>query len=328
MIRFAIIGTSKITETFLKGAFLNKDFCLNAVYSRNESTAKEFAKKYNAKHTFTDLNKMAQSDLVDAVYIASPNSFHASQSILFLKNKKHVLCEKPFASNSIEVSEMIKTAKENNVLLMEAMKTTILPNFQIIKENLHKIGQIRKYVGNFCRYSSRYDEYKQGRVLNTFNPVFSNGSLMDIGVYCIAPMVNLFGKPKEIKASGLLLESGVDGEGIVSLKYDNMEALINHSKICNSYLPSEIQGEEGSIIIEQINSFEKVKIIYRNGNTEELSTSHVSENMYYEVTEFIDLIKNNKFESKINTFENSKIVMEIMDEARRQIGLSYPADII
>ena len=71
----------------------------------------------------------------------------------------------------------------------------------------------------FAKYSSRYDAYKEGTILNAFNPVFSNGSLMDIGVYCIYPMVVLFGKPLNLKANGILLESGVDGEGSILFKY-------------------------------------------------------------------------------------------------------------
>ncbi|WP_341467137.1 hypothetical protein [Clostridium septicum] len=86
---------------------------------------------------------------------------------------------------------MIKVAKENNVVLMEAMKTTLFPNFKIIKDNLYKIGKVRRYFASFCQYSSRYDKYKSGEILNAFKPELSNGSLMDIGVYCIAPMVNL-----------------------------------------------------------------------------------------------------------------------------------------
>ena len=98
-IRFGIVGTSKITEEFLKSAKKLDEFVLGAVYSRKEETAREFALKYDAENIFTDLEEMAKSDLIDAVYIASPNSFHYEQSKMFLCNKKHVFCEKSMASN-------------------------------------------------------------------------------------------------------------------------------------------------------------------------------------------------------------------------------------
>ena len=325
-IRFGVVGTNSITDWFLNGAKEVEGFELVAVYSRSENKAREYSDKYGVNNIFTDLEEMAKSDLIDAVYIATPNSLHAEQSILFLKNKKHVLCEKAFASNLREVEAMIKEAKKNKVVLMEAIKTTLLPNFQVVKENLHRIGKVRKYFASFCKYSSRYDKYKNGEILNAFKPELSNGSLMDIGVYCIEPMINLFGKPKSIKASGLMLESGVDGEGNIILEYEDMDGVVIFSKIASSYLPSEIQGEEGSIIIEKINTFSKVKLILRNGEEIDLSKEQAVDNMYYEAKEFVDLIRNKELESKINTFEVSINTMEIMDEARKQIGLIYPAD--
>jgi len=326
-IRFGIIGTSKITEEFLKGAKKVDKFVLGAVYSRKEETAKEFALKYDAENIFTDLEEMSKSDLIDAVYIASPNSFHYEQSKMFLCNKKHVFCEKSMASNSKEVKSMIELANENNVLLMEGMKTTLMPNFKMIKDNLHKIGKVRRYFASYCQYSSRYDKYKEGIILNAFKKELSNGATMDIGVYCIYPMVCLFGTPKEIKVNNFMLESGVDGQGSALFKYDDLDASIIYSKIANSYLPSEIQGEEGTIIIDTIHDMNKITINYRNGKTEIISVDQIEENMMYELKEFIELINNNNLESKINSYENSLNTSKIMEEIRKQIGLVYPADL-
>ena len=243
-----------------------------------------------------------------------------------MKNKKHVLCEKAFASNIKEVEEMIKVAKENNVVLMEAMRTTLTPNFKIVMENIYKLGKIRRYFSSFCKYSSRYDKYREGVVLNAFKRELSNGALMDIGVYTIYPMITLFGEPKEIKATSYMLESGVDGEGSVIFKYDEIEGTVIYSKISNSYLPTEIQGEEGTMIIDKINEVNSVKIVYKDGNIEELSTKQEEDSMCYEIDEFVNLIINNKKESNINSLENSKIVMKIMDNVRSQIGLEFIAD--
>lgn len=326
MIRFGTVGTSWITDEFLKSANINKEFKLNAVYSRTEKKACEFAEKYDVKNIYTDIEEMAKSDDIDAVYIASPNSYHAKYSILFLENKKHVFCEKPIASNLNELEAMIRVAEKNDKLLMEGMVSSFLPNFNVIKENLHKIGKVRRYVGNYCQYSSRYDPYKRGENPNTFNPKFSNGSLMDIGVYCIYPLVQLFGKPEKINANGVILESGVDGEGNVVLNYEDMEALIIHSKITDSYAPSEIQGEDGTMIIDKIPTPKNIKIIYRDGREEDLSIEQDKPNMYYEATEFIDLIKKGKNQSDINSFKKSRIVMNILEESRKQMGVIYPAD--
>jgi scyllo-inositol 2-dehydrogenase (NADP+) len=326
MIRFGIVGTNWITDRLIDAGRSLTDFHLAAVYSRSEEKAKEFASKNGIKETFCDLEEMAKSDKIDAVYIASPNSLHAIQANTFMNNGKHVLCEKPMASNTAEIELMIETANTNQVLLMEAVKTTLLPNFKLIQQNLHKLGKIRRYVGNYSKYSSRYDAYKQGNIMNAFKPEFSNGSLMDLGVYCIYPMVVLFGKPKGVKASSYLLETQVDGEGSLIIEYDDMDAVIMHSKITNSYSPSEIIGEEGSMIIDNISIPTNVEIRYRNGSVEKISVSEEMPSMFYELKEFIDLVKSGQHESKVNSHKHSRITSEIIEIARKQTGIVYPAD--
>ncbi|KOP64659.1 oxidoreductase [Bacillus sp. FJAT-18019] len=325
-IRFAIIGTNWITERFLQAALETEEFILAAVYSRTEDKGKAFAAKYADPKVYTDLAMMLKDDEIDAVYIASPNSYHVDQAILCMNHGKHVLCEKPMASNAVEVSAMIEAAKNNNVLLMEALKSTLMPNFRTVRDNLYKLGPIRRYFASYCQYSSRYDAYKQGTVLNAFNPEYSNGSLMDLGIYCLYPMVTLFGKPDAVKASGYMLSSGVDGEGSLLLSYPEMDAVIMHSKISDSYAPAEIQGENGTMIIDKINQPYDVKIHYRDGTIENVTQLQTHESMYYEAREFIDLIQCGERESAINTHANSLITAEIMQEARRQVGLRFPAD--
>lgn len=325
-IRFGIIGTNWITERFIQAAKEAEGFKLTAVYSRTQDKADDFAAKHGIAHTFTDLEAMAVSEELDAVYIASPNSFHAKQAVLFMSHGKHVLCEKPAASNSKELQLMIDAANQYNIVFMEALKSTLLPSFQSVLEHLPEIGKVRRYYANYCQYSSRYDAYKSGEVLNAFNPIYSNGALMDLGIYCIYPLVVLFGQPNGIQANGMLLDSGVDGQGSVIARYDGMEAVVTYSKISNSSVPSEIQGEEGSIVIDSISDPQKIEIRYRDGRIQDISRPADRETMYYETREFINLIRNGKQQSPINSHANSLAVMAILDEARKQQGLVYPAD--
>ncbi|MBW5448037.1 oxidoreductase [Cohnella sp. CFH 77786] len=324
--RFGIIGTNWIVDQFLEAAREVEGFELAAVYSRTEEKARAFASKHGAAHTFTDLAAMAASDTIDAVYIASPNSLHAEQAILCMNRGKHVLCEKPAASSAKEFRAMAEAAARNGVVLMEAMKSTLLPNFRAIRENLPKLGKVRRYVANYCQYSSRYDAYKRGELPNAFNPVFSNGALMDLGVYGVYPLAVLFGKPHRIQATGVMLDSGVDGEGSLLLQYPDMDAVIMYSKIADSALPSEIQGEAGSMLIHRISQPQQVEIRYRDGREEDLTLPQSIHAMAYEIREFIGLVRSGQTESAINSHANSLLTLEIVDEARRQLGLVYPAD--
>lgn len=325
-IRFGVIGTNSIVDKVLEGASFDSRFELTAIYSRTQEKADEFARKHNVPHTFTSLEAMAASGLIDAVYIASPNSLHASQSILFMQHGKHVLCEKPFASNTKEVKGMIAASRKNNVTLMEAMKPSLTPNFKALKNHISEIGTIRRYFSCYCQYSSRYDKLKEGVVLNAFDPTLSNGAVMDLGVYTIFPMVVLFGRPLKISATGLKLSTGADGQGAVNLEYEGMNATVLYSKIADSALPTEIQGEDGTITADRINIIGKVSLKNRNGEEKIISSTDVIHEYYYEVAEFINLIQEGKRESEINSHENSLITIEIVDEIRKQLGVKYPAD--
>ena len=325
-VRFGIIGTNTITDKVLLGAMQDPRFEAAAICSRTAGRAAEFADKYSIPHWFTCEKDMAASEHIDAVYIATPNSLHARQSILFLEHGKHVLCEKPLAANLREVKAMIGAARRNGVLLMEAMKTTLTPNFGAIKDNLRSAGKVRRYFSSFCQYSSRYDKLKAGIVLNAFDPGMATGSLGDIGVYAIYPMVVLFGRPKAIQAHGLKLYTATDGQGAAIFDYGDMDAVVVYSKIADSELPTEIQGEEGTIRSDRINIIGKVAFRPRNGEWQDISAPTPNDEYFYEVGHFIDLIGSGRTESPVNSFENSLIVMEILDEIRRQTEIVYPAD--
>lgn len=334
-IRFGVVGTNFISDWVIKGARQDERFELVAVCSRKQETADAFAARHQIPYTFTSLEEMAKSPLIDAVYIASPNFMHAAQSILCMKSGKHVLCEKPLASNAREAKEMIGISRKYKVTLMEAMKPTLTPNFRSVREHLPLLGTIRRYFSSYCQYSSRYDKFKEGIVLNAFKPELSNGAMMDIGIYTVYPMVVLFGRPSKIQATGLVLSSGADGQGAVNFVYEGMNATVLYSKIANSSLPTEIQGEEGNITLDRINTISRVLFTPRAGaasgkeiNPEPRSIGEIAEKdeYYYEVAEFMDLIQEGKCESEINSHENSLITLEIIDEIRRQLGVVYPAD--
>ena len=334
-IRFGVIGTNFITDWVIAGAKQDERFELVAVCSRTQERANEFAAKYDIPYTFTSLEEMAASPLIDAVYIATPNYLHASQSILCMKHGKHVLCEKPMASNAYEVKQMIAASRQYGVTLREAMKPTLTPNVRVLREALPKAGVIRRYFASYCQYSSRYDKFKEGIVLNAFKPELSNGAMMDIGVYTVYPMVVLFGRPNKISASGVVLSTGTDGQGAVNFEYEGMNATVLYSKIANSSLPTEIEGEDGNFMLDKINQINRVtwqaRPVASSGKgpltpVEDISAVTDKDEYYYEVAEFINLVQAGKLESEVNSHENSLITIEIIDEVRRQLGVSFLAD--
>lgn len=324
MVNFAVIGTNFVTDSLIDAGRQCEGFHVQAVYSRTMKRAKEYAKKYQIEDCYDSLEQLARAKNIDAVYVASPNAFHAKQSIQMLNAGKHVLCEKTIASNLKELKEMLSAAEKNHVILLEAMRSAFDPGFAAIQENLPKLGKIRRATFQYCQYSRRYDNYKKGIVENAFKPELSNGALMDIGVYCVHPLVKLFGVPKEIIARGMKLETGAEANGTILAIYDDMQAELIYSKITDAILPSQIQGEEGSMIIEEIPDTKKIKIRYRDKQWEEIEILKKENNMYYEVKEFIRLIKENQSAKEHNQY--SLWELEVMDEARKQMQIVFPAD--
>ena len=231
-LKIGMIGTNFISDDFCEAAAQVPGAEICAIYSRKQETGDAFAAKHGIPRVYTDFDEFLDSDL-DAVYVASPNFAHCPQTLQALKRKKHVLCEKVMAVNEQEVRSMIDCARENNVVLLEAMRPDFDPAFDLIEENLPRIGKLRRATFEFCQYSSRYDSYREGIVQNAFNPELGNAAVMDIGVYCIHSLVRLFGMPKSIRALSTKLPNGFDGSGIVLMEYDGMSALSSLNGISN-----------------------------------------------------------------------------------------------
>ncbi len=337
-VRFGVVGTNNITDWVIAGGLQDERFEVTAVCSRTQERADEFAAKHGIPYTFTSLEEMAASDTIDAVYIATPNSCHCEQALECMCHGKHVLCEKPMASNAWEARKMIDCATRKGVTLMEAMISTLNPNFIKVKENLARLGRIRRYFASYCQYSSRYDKFKEGTVLNAFNPELSNAAVMDIGIYTIYPMVALFGMPDDIQAQGVILENGFEGQGAVNFIYEDlgMNATVLYSKIANSFLPSEIEGEDGTILIDHIHIAGNVDYIPRIRTGQGKSQEAVREPLgspldkspyYYEIKEFIDLVIEGRHSSSINSWDNSLDTLRVIDEIRRQLGIEFKTDL-
>ena len=323
MIRFGMIGTGKIAEKFWQANRYGKDFELTAVYSRTLERARQFGFQKGQLQYFDDLEAFANSDCIDTVYVASPNCCHYEQVMTLLKAGKHVLCEKPMASNLEQAQEMFAEAEKQNLILLEGMRSIYAPSFQKMIPYMETLGTIRRATLQYCQYSSRYDNYKRGIVENAFKPELSNGALMDIGVYVVSCMIRLFGAPKSIKASGVKLHNGVDGAGTILMEYPDMIGEAIYSKITDSAMPSQIQGEDASMLIQEIENVKDLRIV-RKGVVQSIHFEQSDNILNYETQEFIKMIKTGMGweKSKEITLET----MKVLDEARKQLHIVFPAD--
>ena len=319
--RFGIIGSNFIVQQFLDAARLCEEFTLTTVYSRSLAKAQSLAQQWGAPCATDSLTALAQSSEVDAVYLASPNVCHAPQAIQMLRAGKHVLCEKPIARDTAQLQEMLQVAKENGVLLVEAMRPAYLPTRQLILDTLPRLGTVRRVQLSYCQYSSRYDKFKQGVVENAFDPTLYNGALMDIGVYCVHWMTMLFGKPKKICAMGEFLPQSIDAYGSVLCAYDGMHVQLSYSKVHQSHTPSAIEGELGTLYFAPTPTPYDAWIVWKDGTKEALPLTVCRDDMLYELQAFIAMANTGTGAAQAQA--DSLLALQVMDEIRRQIKIDF-----
>lgn len=325
MIRLGTIGTSGICEHFLNGVALTNKYILSAVYSRKYETGFAFGEKFGCKTVFTNLELMAKSDLIDSVYIASPNSLHYSQSKVFLENGKHVICEKPITTNADEYIELKRLADKNGLIYMEAIIPPYTNYYSKVKEAFSKIGKPVLARFDFSQRSSRMDAFLRGEHINIFDMSLHAGTLMDLGVYCVYVAIDFLGVPKKISANAHFLHNGADGSGSAIFQYDDFLANLTYCKTAQGVTGSEIIGEKGVLKISSVSQYAGVSLVI-NGK-EEIITEYPSraEIMSGEASYFADFI--NDFKSNAQKYEKmSEMCLNVhrcMDEIKNKAEIKY-----
>ncbi|UUX33833.1 Gfo/Idh/MocA family protein [Fundicoccus culcitae] len=337
MINVGTIGTSSITEQFIKALILTRKYHLKGVYSRKNATAKDIATIYKADYYTSTLNHLLFDPDIDVIYIASPNSLHAEQAIKAIRAGKHVIVEKPAFCNVTEWHEVFDEASKNNVLVFEAALHYHNRNYRRLSQlvNNLKQGHSLPFVGanfNLGQYSSRYEEYNAAMNAkeegpNIFNPAFSGGTLMDLGVYPIYVAVDLFGMPDTLSYHTVKGENGIDLFGNIILKYKSSQINIFISKAVHSALSSEIYFDDETIVIENISKISSVKLINKGGQVANVINYKPENVMYDELIAFSEVILDKDNIHQKVRYENWKQlslqVATVMQYLRKSADLDF-----
>ena len=348
-VRFATIGTSGIVEQFLLALEEVEGAEFVAAYSRDESRARDFATRFGAIRHFDDLGALARCEDVDAVYIASPNGLHARQALAMIGAGKHVLVEKPFASNEAEARDVFDAARSRGVVALEATRSLHVPAFaeieRIVREGL---GQVRLATFRFSKVTSRIARLRAGESVNVFDPELSGGALMDIGVYCVEPAVALFGPPREVRALAVTVPVPahapgdpyglVDLAGEALLGYGDKVVSISFGKVCDDVVSSQVEGERGTLVWDQVSCPDNLRLhehedrgmVFRveGASTTPVAVAVPERDMACEVRDFVSAVRG-EGEALLARDRFERITLEslaVMDEVRRQIGVRFPAD--
>jgi len=321
---WGIIGPGNIARKFTAGLRQLDNARLYSVVSRSKERAERFAQEYGYKKSYDDYRMFASDPQLDIVYIATPHSHHHEHSLLCLRNGKAVLCEKPFALNSIQVEEMINTARENKLFLMEALWPPFQPYYIKAAELISAsyTGKVRYIISKFA-FRAPYDP--QAR---TFNPDLAGGSLLDIGIYPVIDTLRFLGKPDNIETSAVIAPTGVDESVGVLFGYnDGRGASLYSSFVNDGGICTDILCENANIILSRSRDYvQYLNVKYTNGEAEGYSYKPPAMGFHYEAAEVMKCLDEGLKESPVVPLSFSSDLINTLDRIRRKAGIIYPQE--
>lgn len=324
-IRLGTIGSGFIVHNILDNVQKTEGIRLVAVYSRSMEKGSALAEKYGAGKVYTDMDAFLGDEEVNFVYIATPNLLHYEQAKKALLSGKHVILEKPFCTKAEHARELVQIAKERSLFLVDAVPTAYLPNLNILKRELPKIGKIRLVMTNYSQYSSRYDNLLRGELPNVFNPAFGGGCLMDINFYNVYLNIALFGRPQEAVYFPNLFRGKIDTSGVVLMRYDSFASQNAGAKDTWGVNFVQIEGEQGYIYVSGGNGLETIRVVTKNSD-DTYNEQANPDRWSYEVRSVTELVINDDYEAVYSKLDTMLEVIETLETVRTKAGILFPGD--
>lgn len=326
--KVGILGAGTIVHDLLTFIHQVDGVELTAICALPEEKEKieGMAKEHHIASTYVDYDEMLKDEQVEVVYVAVNNHLHYEMSMKALKAHKHVICEKPFTSHIEELEELNAVAKEEHLLLLEAISTQYLPNVLKMKELLSEVGNVKIVSANYSQYSSRYNAFKEGKILPAFDVTKSGGALMDLNIYNIHLLVALFGGPQHVEYQANI-EKGIDTSGIITLDYGTFKAVLIGAKDCKAPIMTSIQGDQGCLVLDTpANNASRFKLLKNDKSEYDYDEQHGQHRMYYEFVEFVKIFEQKDYDRAQEMMQKSLIAMKIATLARKSAGVEFPAD--
>ncbi|WP_410513618.1 Gfo/Idh/MocA family oxidoreductase [Paenibacillus sp. BR2-3] len=324
-LKWGIISTGWIAEQFVSDLVHSSNGVAYAVGSRSQESADEFARKHGIAKAYATYEELVNDPEVDAVYIGTPHPFHKDNALLALRAGKAVLCEKPFAVNSGELTEVIAYAHEHKLFLMEAMWSRYIPAMVKVREWLAegRIGEVRLVKADL---GFRTEWNPEGRLLN---PKLGGGGLLDVGIYPVSFASMVFGPhPEKILSTVSIGETGVDEHFSMLLSYGGGKtASLNGGVRLNMLEEAHIFGTEGHIIVQGTLVNPKSAVLYAGKEkVETFEDDRLSTGYVFEAEEVGRCLQQGLTESPTMPLDESLAILKLLDEVRAQWGLVYPGE--
>lgn len=324
---WGIIGPGSIASTFVADfQWINTHHCfVKAVFSHRKESAEEFAARHPGAKAFTDIEAFVVQSGVQAVYIATPHSYHYEYAAVCLRHKIPVLCEKPLTISHAQTQDLVRLSQLNQTLLMEGLWVRFLPSFfKLI--HLVESGDIGEVISIKASMSYQAPKDDNNRY---YNPELGGGALLDLGIYTLFLSVLFMGKPDHVHASARRSAKGIDEHSVVVLSRGQQQyALLESSILIKTKNDAVISGCKGAIVIhEPWNEKPKdIRVEWNDGRSADIPCEWPGSGFQYETEAFLQTWEAGNTECERMPYETSLLLAELADIIKNQIGVSYPAE--
>jgi len=218
-LRFGILGAARIAPAALvKPTRVISDAQVIAVAAREPNKARAFAQAHDIPRVLDSYDALVNASDIDAIYNPLPNALHYEWTLRALRAGKHVLCEKPLASNARQAEEMARVAAETGRVLMEAFHYRYHPLMQRVQQIVAsgEIGTVREVEADlFIPLFLRPRDIR-------FNYALAGGGAMDTGCYCINFLRAIVGnEPTVTRATARVLSRQIDRVMHAEFRFEN-----------------------------------------------------------------------------------------------------------
>ncbi len=324
MVRWGILGPGSIARQFAEGLKSASNARLMAVGSRDGAKAEAFGAQFDVPHRHSSYQALVEDPEVDAIYVATPHPFHKEHCLLALNAGKATLCEKPFTLNVREAEEVVRTAREKQVFLMEGMWSRFFPLMTQLRSLLQagEIGRVRMVEADFG-FRAGFDPKSR-----LFDPHLGGGALLDVGVYVVSFASMILGTPDRMTGLATLGATNIDEQAAIVLGHPNGAlALLSTAIRTNTPHNATILGEEGRIVLKPPFWKPERMTVSRNGKPdEEIYSPAVGSGFNYEADEVDRCLQAGKLESDILPLDETLAIMHTLDTLRAQWGVVYPTE--
>lgn len=329
-VHWGVVATGSIAGRVVEDLMLLDDAVLTAVSSRSRSSAEAFAGRFGAGTSHHDHDgatgwqRLVADPAVEVVYVATPHAQHHAVARAALEAGKHVLCEKPLTMNAREAEDLRGLARDRGLFLMEAVWTRFLPSFgralEIVRSG--ELGRVRWLQADL----GAPVPYDPGSRL--WDRAAGGGALLDLAVYPLTWALAALGAPARLAAHGALHEDGVDLHNGLSLTWADG---------AHAHLTTSIEADcPGTVTISGTNGWLRAgaplyhpgELVVRSGRSAPRTERFraVGHGFAHELREVTRCVQAGLTESPRMPLADTVLVLDLLDEARRQMGLHYPSD--